>query len=73
MPKNGALKDIEREYGKPFEEVLLQVLNEQRTEMAAAITLRVFPGTIRWHRERYGIVKRDKRWVVAEDAHDHTN
>lgn len=66
--------ETEREYGKPIDEVLLQVLNEQQTPFRAAVALGWYPNGITYWIQRCGISKTaDGTWVKAEGAQHDAN
>jgi hypothetical protein len=70
----GKVKEVEKRFGKSFEQLLPEVLNLYKTEMAAAVSLQVYPGTVRYWRMKLGIEKNaDGVWVKAGGEPDASN
>lgn len=63
MPISGTIRKIENETGRDFSDILIEALNAHHTELRAAAALNVYPNTVRWHRLKFGITRKNGVWV----------
>ncbi len=67
MPRPNRMKEIEHEYGKPAEQIIIETLNEQGSVLAAANKLNISFSNLSLYIKKLNIEKRCF-WAKRESA-----